>query len=155
MKACVYYVSNQTPLQVPKPLQSGDPFALNLCKWWLIWASLLAFTANSAAQSSAQTHIHSAIVVIDTSNSAWHSQVHWLFGTAYLVVKASNVEQTLISRVGMNFFMSPPISIDFIRNLKSPYSEIGDSSFSCALWTFKQQLTWKVRARCGISIVLL
>ena len=32
--------------------------------------SLLAFTANSAAQSSAQTHIHSAIVVIDTSNNA-------------------------------------------------------------------------------------
>ena len=37
----------------------------------------------------------------------------------------------------------------------SPYPEIGDSSFRCALWTFKQQLTWKVRARCGISIVLL
>ena len=32
--------------------------------------SLLAFTANSAAQSSAQTDIHSAIVVIDTSNNA-------------------------------------------------------------------------------------
>ena len=32
--------------------------------------SLLVFTANSAAQSSAQTHIHSAIVVIDTSNNA-------------------------------------------------------------------------------------
>ena len=45
--------------------------------------TLLAFTANSAAQSS-------AIVVIDTSNNAWHSQVHWLFGTAYLAVKASN-----------------------------------------------------------------
>ena len=32
--------------------------------------SLLAFIALSAAQSSAQTHIHSAIVVIDTSNNA-------------------------------------------------------------------------------------
>ena len=33
--------------------------------------SLLAFTANSAAQSSAQAHIYSAIiVVIDTSNNA-------------------------------------------------------------------------------------
>ena len=53
-------------------------------------AALLAFTANSAAQSSAQTHIHSAIVVIDTSNNAWHSQVHWLVGTPYLAVKASN-----------------------------------------------------------------
>ena len=35
-----------------------------------ISSALLAFTANSAAQSSAQTHIHSAIVVIDTSNNA-------------------------------------------------------------------------------------
>ena len=33
-------------------------------------ATLLAFIALSAAQSSAQTHIHSAIVVIDTSNNA-------------------------------------------------------------------------------------
>ena len=53
--------------------------------------SLLAFTALSAVQSSAQTHIHSAIVVIDTSNNAWHSQVHWLVGTPYLAIKASNV----------------------------------------------------------------
>ena len=52
--------------------------------------TLLAFTANSAAQSSAQTHIHSAIVVIDTSNNAWHSQVHWLVETPYLAVKDSN-----------------------------------------------------------------
>ena len=56
----------------------------------MIFAPLLAFTANSAAQSSAQTHIHSAIVVIDTSNNVWHSQVHWLVGTPYLAVKASN-----------------------------------------------------------------
>ena len=52
--------------------------------------SLLAFIALSAAQSSAQTHIRSAIVVIDTSNNAWHSQVHWLVGMPYLVIKASN-----------------------------------------------------------------
>ena len=52
--------------------------------------ALLAFTANSAAQSSAQTHIHSAIVVIDISNNGWHSQVHWLVETPYLAVKASN-----------------------------------------------------------------
>ena len=53
--------------------------------------ALLAFIAPSAAQSSAQTHIQSAIVVIDTSNNAWHSQVHWLVGTPYLAIKASNV----------------------------------------------------------------
>ena len=32
--------------------------------------SLLTFTALSDAQSSAQTHIHSVILVIDTSNNA-------------------------------------------------------------------------------------
>ena len=32
--------------------------------------SLLTFMALSAAQSSAQTHIHSAILVFDTSNNA-------------------------------------------------------------------------------------
>ena len=31
---------------------------------------LIAFIALSAAQSSAQTHIHSAILAIDTSNNA-------------------------------------------------------------------------------------
>ena len=44
--------------------------------------SLLAFTALSAAQSS--------ILVIDTSNNASYNQVHWLVGTPYLAVKASN-----------------------------------------------------------------
>ena len=53
--------------------------------------ALLAFIALSAAQSSAQTHIHNAIVVVDTSNNAWQSQVHWLVGTPYLAIKASNV----------------------------------------------------------------
>ena len=62
----------------------------NICEnnWWDI--SLLAFIALSAAQSSAQTQIHSTIVVIDTSNNAWHSQVRWLVGTPYLAIKASN-----------------------------------------------------------------
>ena len=54
-------------------------------------ASLLAFIALSAAKSSAQIHIPSAILVIDTSNNAWHSRVHWLVGTSYLAEKASNV----------------------------------------------------------------
>ena len=52
--------------------------------------SLLAFIALSAAQSSAQTRIHTAILVIDTSNNASYSQVHWLVGTPYLSIKASN-----------------------------------------------------------------
>ena len=39
---------------------------------------LLAFIALSAAQSSVQTRIHSAILVIDTSNNASYNQAHWL-----------------------------------------------------------------------------
>ena len=53
--------------------------------------TLLAFTALSAAQSSTLTHIHSAILFIDTSNNASYNQAHWLIGTPYLAVKASNV----------------------------------------------------------------
>ena len=55
------------------------------------WITLLAFIALSAAQSSAQTHIHSATLVIDTSNNASYNQVHWLVRTPYLSIKASNV----------------------------------------------------------------
>ena len=51
---------------------------------------LLAFIALSAAQSSGETCIHSAILVIDTSNNASYNQVHWLVGTPYLSIKASN-----------------------------------------------------------------
>ena len=29
-------------------------------------------------------------MVIDTSNNACHSQFHWLVGTPYLAIKASN-----------------------------------------------------------------
>ena len=42
-----------------------------------------------------------------------------------------------------------------LNGIQVTYPEIGDSSFRCALWTSKQQLTLKVQARCGISIVLL
>ena len=52
--------------------------------------TLLAFIALSAAQSSAQIRIHSAILVIDTSNNASYNQVHWLVRTPYLSIKASN-----------------------------------------------------------------
>ena len=67
--------------------------------------ALLAFIALSAAQSSAQTHIHSAIVVIDTSNNAWHSQVHWLVGTPYLAIKASNDYWLLVISFQMIHFL--------------------------------------------------
>ena len=35
------------------------------------------------------------------------------------------------------------------------YSEIGDTNFKCALWTFKQNLALKIWARCRISIAIL
>ena len=81
--------------------------------------ALLAFTANSAAQSSAQTHIHSAIVVIDTSNNAWHSQVHWLFGTAYLTVKASN---GVLEKFGSPYYKYNCVVLFFIYASKSIFS---------------------------------
>ena len=47
-------------------------------------------------------------------------------------------------------------------NLRNPFHagnelcpEIGDSSFWCAIQIFKQQLIFKMRSCCGISIVLL
>ena len=52
--------------------------------------SLLAFIALSAALSSAQTRIYSAILVIDDSDNASYNQVHWLVRTPYLSIKASN-----------------------------------------------------------------
>ena len=47
--------------------------------------------ALSALQSPAQTFSHNAIMFIDTSNNAWYNRVHWLIGTLYLSIKASNV----------------------------------------------------------------
>ena len=47
-------------------------------------------TALSAIQSCAQTFIHNVIMFFDTSNNAFYSQVHWLIGTPYLSIKASN-----------------------------------------------------------------
>ena len=35
------------------------------------------------------------------------------------------------------------------------YHENCDVNFKGTLWTFKQQLAWKMRVRCGISILLL
>ena len=58
--------------------------------------SLLAFIALSVAQSSAQTRIHSDILVIDTSNNASYNQVHWLVRTPYLSIKASNATWNLV-----------------------------------------------------------
>ena len=52
--------------------------------------------ALSAVQSSAQTYIHNGILFIDTSNNAWYNQVHWLIGTSYLSIIASNSSQNSI-----------------------------------------------------------
>ena len=51
---------------------------------------LLAMIALLAVQSCAQTFIHNAIMLIDTSDNASYSQVHWLIRTPYLSIKASN-----------------------------------------------------------------
>ena len=43
-----------------------------------------------AVQLSAQTFIHNIILFIDTSNNAWYNEAHWLIGTQYLLIIASN-----------------------------------------------------------------
>ena len=48
-----------------------------------------------------------------------------------------------------------PILKQCLRPRTTVTLAIGHSSFWRTLWTFKQQLTLKIRARCGISIVLL
>ena len=60
------------------------------CRHEWVLNPLLAFIALSAAQSSAQKHIHNAILVIDTSNNASYNQVHWIVGMPYLSIEASN-----------------------------------------------------------------
>ena len=37
----------------------------------------------------------------------------------------------------------------------TPYPEIVDANFKCALWIFNQKLALKMRVRFSISIVLL
>ena len=87
-------------------IQDEESFHRNLCavnfharSWQCLnvshgWKSkqdtLLAFIVLSAEQSSAQTRIHSAILVIDTSNNASYNQFHLLVRTPYLSIKASN-----------------------------------------------------------------
>ena len=46
--------------------------------------SLLAMIAHLAVQSSTQTFIHNAFLLIDTSDNARYNQVHLLIGTSYL-----------------------------------------------------------------------
>ena len=58
---------------------------------FLNWTTLTKEIVDiSAAQWSAQTFIHNAIMFIDTSNNAWHNQAHWLTGTPYLSTVSSN-----------------------------------------------------------------
>ena len=68
----------------------------NVRKRCLDVISLLAIADISAVKSSARTHIHSAILVIDTSNNAWYSQVNWLIVMPYLSMISSNVYHFII-----------------------------------------------------------
>ena len=58
---------------------------------FLITITLLAMIALLAVQSCAETFIHNAIMLIDTSDNTSYNQVHWLSRTPYLSIKASNV----------------------------------------------------------------
>ena len=80
----------QSPWTTAQQVQSFTVVSIVSMKGGGSPSTLLAFIALSAAQSSAQTRIHSAILVIDTSNNASYNQVHWLVRTPYLSIKASN-----------------------------------------------------------------
>ena len=67
------------------------------------WRCITSFYRTFGCPIIYTDSIHNAIVVIDTSNNAWHSQVHWLVGTPYLAIKASN---------GVDFQVSQCIPID-------------------------------------------
>ena len=69
--------------------------------------ALLALIALSAVQPSVQTRIHNAILVIDTS----YNKVHWLVGTPYLSIKASNDDfrRSSLKRISEHSNFSPEI----------------------------------------------
>ena len=54
-------------------------------------------------ESCAQTRIHNAIMLIDTSDNASYNQVHWLIRTPYLSIKASNEAMFQKKFYGRNF----------------------------------------------------
>ena len=60
-------------------------------------------------------------MVIDTSNNAWHSQVHWLVGTPYLAIKSSNGDIKLM------VIQSP---LDLIQDILEKISHVQISTLS-------------------------
>ena len=84
-----FRISSKCPVSCFQYGTEGHPtlYILLLCEVDLFSATLLAFTALSAVQSSTKTHIQSVILVIDTSNNASYNQVYWLVGTPYSAIK--------------------------------------------------------------------
>ena len=73
------------------PLLMTRQEAMGLARWYLQQSlKLLAMIALSVVESSAQTVIHNAILLIDTSNNVSCNQAHWLIRTPYLSIIASN-----------------------------------------------------------------
>ena len=102
--------------------------------WGLIQPkALLAFIALSAAQSSAQTRIHSATFVIDTASNASYNQVHWLVRTPYLSIKASNVLSTLIIQ-SCTFKRKKNKNLHFSRSLLMRFWWLDPQDMRC--WEF-------------------
>ena len=67
-----------------------------------------------------------------------------------------HVQCNFVESVICNFNKSVDrLNVHFPKFRGGSHPEIGDSSFSCALLTVKQQLKLKVRSHCGICIVLL
>ena len=72
--------------------------------------SLLAIVDISAVQSSAQTFIHNAILLIYTSYNVWYNQAHWLIRMPYLFPIASNVHTFLQNIEAIVVDFPPPVA---------------------------------------------
>ena len=67
----------------------GKKLAYNLFTC-VIAANITSFYRTFGCPIICTDSIHSAILVIDTSNNASYNQVYWLIGTPYLSIKASS-----------------------------------------------------------------
>ena len=72
--------------------------------------------------------MHNVIVLIDTSNNAWYSQVHWLIVTPYLSTIASNVVQATSLGIGESklwfaliFLWKKPFLLFFLFSLLTQF----------------------------------
>ena len=81
---------------------------------------LLAIVDISAVQSSVQTFVHNAIMLIDTSDNAWYNQTHWLIRTPYLSTIASNEVKICVIKESTTEFCKWDLVLFLQKESRSP-----------------------------------